>query len=171
MDITTEYEIPFKGMKEGEHHFSFFINDAFLSLYEEEPDKGEINAEVTLSNKPNFLSFDIKLNGFVKVACDRCLDDTDINIDTKEKFIVKFGDENEESDIDFIYLHENEHKINLAPHIYEIIRVNIPVRNVHEERAECNQEALKRFEELEINNRNKSSDDRWDKLKDLLGNN
>lgn len=172
MKLIKEFDIPFKGLKEGEHSFDFKINNTFLKNFGEEPENGELSVKVILANKPNFLKFDFYMNGFVSVPCDRCLDEINIDIDKEASLIIKFGEKYIEEEEDLIIIPESESSFNLASIIYELIITSIPFRNIHQNKEHCNKETIKKLEEHRISeNSNSETDSRWDKLKDLLDNN
>ncbi len=66
------------------------------------------------------------IEGSVTVACDRCLEDLDIPVETSfEESYVPEGDE-----------------LDLSQDVYDFICIALPLQRVHPE-GECNQETVK----------------------------
>jgi len=71
------------------------------------------------------------------VPCNRCLDDLDQEIDSKNRLIVKFGKEYSEESDEVVIIPEDEGEINIAWFLYEFVALNIPIKHVHES-GKCN---------------------------------
>ena len=136
--------------------------------------KGEIQADTTLEKRGSFMKLFIKLNGFVELVCDRCLDSYNQKVNSKYELFVKFG-ENKEEDDEIIWISPEEHNINLAQLIYEYIILSLPLKQVHPDKKDgtngCNQEMLDKLERHKMNGeKNISIDPRWAALKNLTNN-
>lgn len=84
------------------------------------------------------LNLGITIKGTVRVECDRCLEDMDIQIDLEKSLKIQFADHNEDDD-EIIYVDESEQKLNLWPTIYDFIVLAIPLTHTHPD-GECNEE-------------------------------
>lgn len=166
MKALKEFEIPFVGLKEGLHDYSFEITAGFFESFDySEVNNAEIKVNVQLEKQIRMLIFRFKMKGFVVVECDRCLDDLKLDVEGDDRLIVKFGQEWAEETEEILIIPEKESKINISPFIYEYIMLMLPYQRVHPE-GSCDQEMVSRLSEhLE-----KQSDPRWDALKDLKGN-
>lgn len=176
MKRQSQYVIPYKGLKDGLHHFDFKVDDSFFESFESsEIEKGKVEIHVTLNKKSSVLEFLFELNGTVSVACDRCLDPIDMDIDYEAPLYVKFGEESHEETDELYVLSEQETEIDLSQFIYEYIHLSLPYRRVHPDDEEgnstCNKDMLKRLEELSINEEKQDTDPRWNNLKDFFNNN
>lgn len=107
------------------------------------------------------------LKGQVVVACDRCMEPMNQEIEGNATVRVRLGEEDAD-DGDVITIPEERGTIDLQWPIYEQIALQVPIRHVHPE-GECTGEtdkALKKYaaqaEEEE------STDPRWDALKGVL---
>lgn len=170
-----EYALPISGLGEGEHHFSFDLNQEFFASFND-PDvqNGIIQAGLILEKKPDFMAIHFTFKGEVELECDRCLDYFRAQINTHQTIYVKVGETPGELEDDVIMIGKDEHEIEVGQIMYEYIILTLPVQRIHPEDASghstCNPEMLKRLKELnpEVNSSKESTDPRWDALKDII---
>jgi uncharacterized protein len=170
-----QFIIPFKGLKEGKHSFVFEVDDWFFDDFEgSEITKGEVHIEVELDKKATMLLLNFDLTGTVFVACDRCLDDLEMQVDYQTELFVKFGDETEEQTEEILVLSHHEFELDVTQHIYEFIHLSLPYKRVHPNdkkgKSTCNAEMIKKLDEYIIHESDNDNDPRWDGLKNLLNN-
>lgn len=175
-----------RGLSEGKHEFEYDLNDKFFSLIDDgTADVKRGNLKVVISLKKTSvtfeLSFDIK--GVVHVPCDRCLDDIDMEVDTQNRLVVKFGKEYSEESDEIVIIPEDDGAINIAWFLYEFIVLSLPAKKVHppgtcnkamssklnKHRAKSSDEGDDDIEEGDeaIDDDSSFSDPRWDTLKDI----
>lgn len=170
-----QYIINFKGLKAGQHHFRFEIDDQFFVHFDKsEIQRGSLTAEVTLTKSGKTLTFSFFIEGEVEVQCDRCLDYFYMPLQCHEELFVEFGARNSDiTDVDKVLtLAYTETEINLTQHLYEYIHLNLPYRRIHPESSEgvsqCNEEMLNRLSAMELSENEEKIDPRWEKLKSIL---
>lgn len=162
-----KYDIPFFLLKEGGHLFDFEIDREFFEYFENpEIEGGDLSAVVELYRRTRLLELDIKIDGMVKVQCDRCLDYFDMPIHYEGKLYVKLGDREEELDENTIMINENTHHMNMAQFFYEDIYLSLPYKKIHP-KGECNPEMLKKLEQLSFEEEKENIDPRWKGLEKL----
>ena len=175
----SKYNIEFKGLKEGLHNFEFRINDTFFRHFEESlVDNGDVIIKVTLEKRSAFLKIHLKIKGLLELTCDRCLDSYQQKVKGEAEFFVKFGEKEFEEGENVIWVLPDEHFISLTQPIYEYVTLSVPLRHVHpknkEGKRECNKEMIKQLKNY-MQNENvveeKTTDPRWDALKNLNSNN
>ena len=94
MDYLKQFVIPYSGLALGNHQFEFILGDKFFESIEySEIKHGQLLAVINLEKQERMLVFDFDINGIVRVECDRCLDDLEIEVSDTERLIVKFGEE------------------------------------------------------------------------------
>ncbi|MNY34124.1 hypothetical protein D3C86_1684400 [compost metagenome] len=121
------------------------------------------------------LILQFRINGTIVLDCDKCLAEFQAPISIQERQIVKFAeDELESDDLEIIVLSKKESEINVAELIYEFITVSVPYIKICEENgtgAKCDQEMIARLESLAIGSQQEeeqqSDDPRWAALKKL----
>lgn len=173
-DTHVDYNIPFKGLKDGKHEYEFRVDNTFFETFpESEIEKGSVSVRVELIKRSTGLEADFDLQGSVIVPCDRCLDDLEYPIDYQGKLYFEFGETSEEVTDELIMLSAGENYLELAQYIYEFINLSLPLQKVHgeDENGEslCNQDMLARLGSMTNNNDDDEIDDpRWDRLRDLI---
>jgi len=155
LKIDAQYIIQFKGLKEGVHDFSFTIDKPFFEAFEylSIPD-GLVKVKVELDKKTTFLDLNISLRGEIQVQCDLCLDYFSLPIRYNGQIVVRFSETEKEPDEEVIWLHPDEHELNLKHYLYECISLSIPIRKVHPDLPDgepgCDPDMLKKLNEYLI---------------------
>lgn len=176
MKLLKEFTIPFVGLKIGEHHFDYQIDNKFFEHFEyKEFNQVKVEAGVLLEKKATLLDLHFKINGLVNVNCDISNEPYDQAIEDDFDLVVKFGEVFNDEREDLLIIPHGSYEINIAQYIYELIVLSVPIKRVHPgiEDGTLQSDILKKLEELSPNNNknNTSSEDidpRWDKLKRLL---
>jgi uncharacterized metal-binding protein YceD (DUF177 family) len=122
-------------------------NDFFESV--DGPEVKQGNAEVSLSVMRASSAFELNfhINGIVTVSCDRCLDDMEVPVETKNRLIVTFGEAYAETSDEHVIVSEEEGFINVAWYMYEFIALAIPIKHVHAPGG-CNEMMTSKLNEL-----------------------
>ena len=136
---------------------------------------GNVKVDLDLKYDGNAYTLDFAFKGGIVVACDRCLDDMPLPIDTTYHLAVNYGEGYDEQD-NLLVIPESESYLNVAYTIYDTIALEIPLRHVHPA-GQCNKAMA-----ATLKSHNADSDDdeegaqtdyndpRWDALRDLLDN-
>lgn len=165
MKANKEYQIPYLGLKLGNHLYEFTLTDTFFDKFEfSEIRQAEIEAEVELEKQSAMLLFTIHLEGKVQTVCDRCGDDLEIPIAISEQLIVKFGETTGSEEEDILIHGPSEFAVDLSQYFYEYAHLALPQRHVHDSLEDCNQESLK---ELEKYRSDVTTNTQWAELKNL----
>lgn len=171
------YDISFKGLKEGEHSFSYRLDAQFFELFNESNVKhGLIDVELILEKRSNLLILNTTFIGELRLTCDRCLESYMQPVTQKFKVFVKFGEENNNQDDDIIWISPDKQHVNIAQILYEYIILSIPIKQIHPEKNKgeftCNKNMLDNIKKYTVQNtENKYPDERWDALKKIKINN
>jgi uncharacterized protein len=153
LKIENQYIIHFKGLKEGVHDFAFTMGKPFFEAFEQLdiPD-GNVTVTIELNKKLNFLELAVHLLGDVQAQCDRCLGYFALPVAYNGQLTVVFSETEKEPDDEVIYLHPEDHQLNLNHYLYECISLSIPIRKVHPDlpagEPGCDPEMLKRLNEI-----------------------
>ena len=166
------FVIPFAGLKQGKHNFSFSIeNKFFKNLGYNEFNDVKLIAQVELLKKTTFLELSFFITGKVNVFCDISIEPFDLEINSESNFIVKFNNSSENFSDEIIFLPIGSHEIDITNHLYETIILSLPIRKIHPKVKEgtLENEITIKLKELEpkLENQSFENDSRWDKLKDL----
>lgn len=171
-----QFSIPFTGLKIGKHQFDFEIDNSFFDAFEYSlVKKGNLKAEVELDKQETMLLLQFRIKGTIVLDCDKCLAEFEAPISIQERQIVKFAeDELESDDLEIIVLSKKESELDISELIYEFITVSVPYIKVCEENGngqKCDQEMIARLESLTVGSQEEeqqqNDDPRWAALKKL----
>ena len=171
-----DYIIPFIGLKVGEHHFDYQIDNTFFKNFEyDEFNEVNVKVDLKLEKKSTFLELNFSALGTINVNCDITNEPYNETINDTFKLVVKFGDEYNDDNEDILIISHREYEINVSQFIYELIVLAVPTKRVHPgvEDGTLKSDILSKLEELSPNKdiKIKSSeaiDPRWNTLKKLL---
>ena len=165
MKVLKEFMIPFVGLEEGVHDYSYDIDEKFFESFDySEIEQGKVHADVNMEKKDRMLIFDFIIKGYVIVPCDRCLDDLEFPVEKTTRLIVKFGHEFMEETEEIFVIPETESHIDISGFIYEYIMLALPLKRAHPEDEEsCNQLIIEKIEQ----HVSPTEDPRWEALKKL----
>jgi uncharacterized protein len=173
-----QFSIPFTGLKIGKHQFEFEIDNSFFDAFEYSlVKKGNLKVAVELDKQETMLILQFHIFGTIELDCDKCLSAFDAPIDVTERQIVKFAEDNLESDdLEIIMLNKKESEIDVSSMLYEFITVSVPYIKICEENGtgvKCDQEMIARLERYKVGAQAEEEeektvgDPRWDALKKL----
>lgn len=169
MDFWKQFVIPFSGLSLGNHDYHFKITNEFFEHFEySDIENANLNVDVIMEKQSSMLIFDFDIKGSVDFICDRCQEVFSQLIEGTEHLIVKFGEEQSNTNDDIVILSITENKIDLSQHIFEYINLMFPYRRIHPEDengvSQCNKEMLEKLKSLE---KKTQADPRWDILKKI----
>jgi uncharacterized metal-binding protein YceD (DUF177 family) len=171
-----DYIIPFVGLKVGEHHFDYHIDNTFFNYFEyDEFNAVDVKLDLKFEKKPTLLELYFSASGTVNVNCDSTNEPYNQAIDDQFKLVVKFGNEFNNENEEILIVPHGEYEINVSQYIYELIVLAVPAKRIHPgiEDGTLQSEILSKLEELSPNKDKKTKspediDPRWNNLKKLL---
>ena len=167
-----EYKIQLGEITNGKNSFSFEIKDQFFDAFTlSDVEHAEVIATALLNKNGNKLALTLQIEGAInKLLCDICTEEISINIKAVANVIVTKTNEDLISTDKVLYIKKNESSIDLKQLIFELIILNLPTKRQHplnkQGEITCNQEMVDLIKRYTIK-QEKSSDPRWDALKDL----
>ncbi len=181
------YNIPLRSLSEGKHEFKYDLDKSFFTLIDDgtaEVKKGDLKVVVSLKKTSATFELIFETVGSVQVPCDRCLDEIAMDVDTKNKLIVKFGKEYSEESDEIVIIPEDDGEINIAWFLYEFIVLSLPAKKIHPP-GTCNKAMSSKLnkhraksadddedqdedaDDVSMDDDSSYSDPRWDSLKDI----
>ncbi|WP_316800937.1 DUF177 domain-containing protein [Pedobacter frigidisoli] len=158
----------------GAHHFDYELDDRFFNAFEYSLIKsGNLKVDLELEKQETMLLLKFKVKGTVNLDCDKCLSEFAYPVNLYERQIVKFAeDELESDDEEIITLSRKDSEIDISEPLYEMINVAVPyIKNCEQADKECDQEMIERLEQLSIDKQGEeneqTSDPRWEALNKL----
>jgi len=97
---------------------------------EEEFENAKIVSKVLLEKHSTFLDFVISVSGTVDLTCDISNEKFQYPINNEIKFLVKFGEEYDDSNEEIITIPHHYSEFNIAQFIYEAVVLAIPMKKV-----------------------------------------
>jgi len=139
------YNISLKSLSFGVHTYEYELDRKFFEAIDgDEVRKGNVSVTVNVKRTSSTFECNFDLKGVVQVPCTRCLDDMDQEVESKNRLIVKFGQEYSEESDEIVIIPEDEGEINIAWFLYEFIALSIPIKHVHPV-GECNRAVSAKF--------------------------
>jgi uncharacterized protein len=166
------YIIPLSGLKDGHHTYDYVIGNKFFEKFEEsEIKEGKLTVTIEVYRRSTHFDLLIKINGKIKICCDRCLEMFFFPIESENRLLVKFGKTWDLEDPDIITIPADEKELDLSQYIYEFVHLALPIQRVHinNEKGEstCNPEMLEKLKEHLVDDE-KGEDPRWNELKKIM---
>jgi uncharacterized metal-binding protein YceD (DUF177 family) len=173
--MAERYAIPLVGLKEGRHTFEFEIKEAFFEQFEEsEVKEGSLLVKVEIEKRSSLAELTIRIEGGIKICCDRCLEMFLHPVECEDRLIVKFGRSVGDDDPDVVSLPVDAPELDLMQHFYEFIMLALPIRRIHPDGSDgestCDPEMLAKLRE-HLTEEEHDNDPRWDELKKLINDN
>ena len=167
----TDYDIVFSGLKEGEHNYIFKISDTFLKNFGfNELNNVHIQVNSILVKKSSLMELSLNGKGSYILTCDISNEEFHHRVDSKLNYIIKFGENYNDENDQFVIIPHNSFKFNIAKTIYEMIVLSIPQKKLHPGVIDgsLNSKTVKILKELSPGAKKNKLDPRWNKLKDYL---
>lgn len=158
------YKLSFK-----KHEYQFDWNDDLFTIEESSlVQKGQGECHVVLDKSETMITLDFKISGTVELTCDRSLELFDHKIELDEHLILKMGDGNVELGDEIEMIHRDAQQINIAEYLYQYINLSIPMKRVHPDLIDEDDEGIVFVTETTSEENNNNEDDpRWAALKKL----
>lgn len=160
--------IDLKSLQEGLRVFENDLDSAFFeALGGQEVNGGRLHVSLSIRKASGFFDLTSRIEGSVVVACDLCLEEMVLPIETENHIIVKYGSEDTMED-DVVTVAEGEGILDMSWLVYEFITLAIPIRHVHAP-GKCNPVMAKVLEELSSDRSSDEEsggamDSRWNEL-------
>ena len=172
MDALQQFSLPIKGLRDGFSEYEFQINRDFFNCFEDSLiENGAIDVQFTIEKRPDFFELMFDLKGTVKANCDRCLTEIDLPIESEERLLLKYSEQEMEEELEVIYVSPDASHFNIAKYIYEFISLSVPMVKIYDCQADepipCDQEMLKRLQGPEESKSEENDNPAWDSLKNI----
>lgn len=164
MDRIQNYDVAFSGLKEGKHQFKFEVDKEFFQLFDTDQEFTNplVQVDVLLDKHSTFLEFEMRASGSIDLVCDVSNEIFPYSIEQLMKFLVKFGEEYDDSNEEVIIIPHHEYAFNIAQYVYEMVMLSVPMKKLSPFYQEDENE-MGDGQEEEI----KEVDPRWEVLKRL----
>lgn len=165
------FVIPLIGLAQGGTQFNWRADGKFFgNSGNSEIIDADLEVDVHVERASRFFGVDAAVTGWVKVLCDRCLEELDLPVDTGFKLSVKFGENAETADAgdrEIVMIPDGSSELDLAQFVYDYTCISLPMRRVHPE-GECNPDALRYLSSEETADAAPAAGSPFAALKDIL---
>ncbi len=148
VNMDDKFIIPLNGLAAGKNEFSWQAGKEFFEAFENtEILDAELDVTVTVEKSGRYFGVDCEIDGSVTVACDRCLEDLKMPVETDVMLSVKFGNEetsedHQEGEREIVFVPEGDAEFDMSQIIYDYVCLALPMQRHHEEGG-CSPEAMK----------------------------
>ena len=140
------FVIGLDGLKAGRSFFEGHADGKFFGDFENsEILDADLDVSVELDKSGPVIGVDCKAKGSVTVACDRCLADLKLPVETGFRLRVRFGSDEgvaEEDGCEVVVLPDRESDLDLGQVLYDYVCTALPLVRVHPD-GECDPEVVK----------------------------
>jgi uncharacterized protein len=172
MSISHHFSLPYIGMKDGFHRYTFNAGNDFFAAFPSSPIKdGLFEIVVDIDKRQGLSELTIDVKGHVAAICDRCLAEIKLPAKGIYHILVKVGNDTSDDD-EVIFIRDDQSHLDLAQVIYEFICLSLPLVNIYDCENEvppvCNDEILNKLKHTsESTEEEQKNESIWDSLKNL----
>ena len=128
----SEFKLPLKSIPAGTQEFSYHLDKTiFVNMENADVRDADVDVHLTVTHKNDVYDLVFHLTGTVTVACDRCLDNLELPVDTTYQVAVKYGDDYRDDADGMIEIPESDNFLNVAYMIHDTAALAIPIKHVH----------------------------------------
>ena len=132
MDKLSKYSINIVKLKNEDYQFQYTIDKGFFELFDYGlVQNGKLDVDLYLIKSETMLQLTFDIKGEVLLVCDRSLEEFFYPLKTREKLILKFGEEAAQLSDELEVISRNTLEINIAQYIYEFVSISIPMKKLH----------------------------------------
>lgn len=157
MSNRTAFVLPLSGLGKGLYEYDLTVDDAFFARFSGAPiGRCAVDVHLTLDRRGREMTLDFALAGTIGTDCDRCLASIDLPVEDRHQLVVKFNPEVDEptEEGDLVYLHPDTAELDLAPYVYEMVLLALPMIRTYDCRSgqppyPCDEDLLDRIDALD----------------------
>jgi len=174
MKALIPFSIPVSGLRDGLHQYDFTVGKDFLAAFPDSPvEEGNLQVHLDFQKRPAMFVLEFTVQGTVRAACDRCLENIDLPVSGEHRIVVKFSEEERADEAEVIYVSPTLEELNVAQYVYEFVVLSLPMVKVYDceedENAPCNEDMLSYLEENDHpQTEEETPNPIWDELKKKL---
>lgn len=133
MKFFRRFDVEIIKFKEGKHDFDFLLENSFFQNFEDNElvREGQLTTRVTMDKGANLIEMSFRIEGSVRLVCDRSLEEFDHALSFTENMIYKYGLEEQEINEDVTMITRDTPVVNVSQLIYEFILLALPLKKIH----------------------------------------
>jgi len=164
-----QYDVLVHSLKNKVYDYVYEDGDAFFACFEQAlVEQARFRAQVRLEKSEVMIRLNFHIEGFLHLVCDRSLEPFEHPFVVEGLQILQFGAQEEELSDEMRVIPRGIDKINLAPYIYELIALQVPMKKLHPSLQNAPENEAKFIYSSEnTQTAPEEIDPRWEKLKKL----
>lgn len=171
--VDKDFRLDLFSLKNGNHQIEYQIGDKFFEDFDDSPvEKGNITVVAKIEKNSRLVHIDFFIEGDVELQCDRSMELFMHALKTHNLHIFKYAEAEEDVNEDITHITQNTQFIHLGHLIYEFVVLSIPMRKIHPDYQDQEDEEETFFFQTEPDEEHpekeeKKVDPRWEALKKL----
>lgn len=134
MGTLRSYRLALASLPEGVSEHDYVLDTAFFEAMEQSEVVGaDVKVHLEVDHKNGAYYLHIGAEGELSIPCDRCLEPMGHPVNLEENLTVKYGAEYDDSADGVLVIPETDASLDLAPLLYDMMLLSIPMRHVHPE--------------------------------------
>ena len=132
-----DFLMPLSGLAPGRTSFRWHMGKAFFGEFDNtDIQDADISVEAVVGKEGKDIYLDLRLDGSVKVICDRCLSDVELPVEAAPRFVLRFDPSAPEMEGDReVLVAEDPSVIDLRQVAYDYVYMSLPIQRTHPEGA------------------------------------
>lgn len=141
MENLKSFDIQIYKLDNKQYEYEYSVNTDFFNEFEGElVESGEVMIKLLLDKRENLMELNFDFSGYVDLISDRTLAPFQLPIDVSSKLLYKYGEEERELEDDVMVITKDTQVINVGHFIYELIALEIPLKRLHPDEIEGDEE-------------------------------
>jgi uncharacterized protein len=168
-----EFRVNIIGLSNKEHEFSYQLGKSFFDEFGKDLlEDGRFEAKVVLNKHETFIEGTFSISGTARLICDRSLEPFDFPLETENKMVFKYGEEEAEVTDEIMIITQDKATLNVGQFLYEYIALALPMKRIHpkfqsEEDDDETEGKIIYTSQTEEDESEGTLDPRWEALKKL----
>jgi len=132
MKKSKDYVVNLYSLTNKKHRLEFDIENSFFDDFEDSLiSNGDFHVTVEIEKGERLIQVLFHIKGNTEMICDRSLEPFTFPIDKEDTILFKYADQFEEISENLIHIPEGLQELDLTQHIFELICIEAPMRNLH----------------------------------------
>ena len=139
-----DFLMPLSGLAPGRTSFLWHMGKAFFGEFgNTDILDADISVEANVEKEGKDIYLDLRLDGTVKVICDRCLSEVVLPVEAAPRFVIRFDPSAPEMEGEReVLVADDAAEMDLHQVVYDYVYMSLPIQRTHPE-GECDPETVR----------------------------
>lgn len=130
--VISNFDINIHGLEDKNYEYQFEGSNSFFEHFEQDiVEGGDFKVNLVLEKTATLLRLRFEIDAYLKLICDRSLEEFTENFKIQETHIYKFGEKAQEMSDEMEVIPFGTPKINVAELVSEFMLLSVPMKNLH----------------------------------------